>query len=137
VREGKTGKGSVTKKGDPFDLEGLRIDPSDVVLVPSAERAARRKQQFIKVPLAWFDRFGVINSAATLKVALHLLQLHFRDRGRPARLGNLALRLSGVSRAKKRRALVELERLGLISVERRPRKSPIVTVILEREDGCS
>ena len=85
--------------------------------------------------MVWFDRFDAISSGATLKVALRLLQLHFREHGRPVALGNLALRLSGVSRAKKRRALVELEGLGLVHVERRPRKSPIVTVILEPEDA--
>ena len=124
----------MTKKGDPFDLEGLRIDPSDAVLVPSADRP-RRKQQFIRVPLVWFDRLEVTNSAATLKVALRLLQLHFRDRGRPVQLGNLALRLACVSRKQKHRALVELAGLGLVHVERRPRRSPIVTVILEPERG--
>jgi hypothetical protein len=121
----------MTKNDDPFDLKGLRIDPSDAALVPSAERAARRKRQFIKVPQVWFHRLEATNSAATLKVALRLLQLHFRDHGRPAQLGNLALRLAGVSRMQKRRALVELEGLGLVHVKRRPRRAPIVTAILE------
>jgi hypothetical protein len=116
----------MTKKDDPFD--GLRVDET---LLPSAERAARRKRQFIKLPLVWYDQFKGIKNAATLMVALRLLQLHFRDRGRPIRLGNLALGLVDVSRSQKHRALIELERRGLVRVERRPRKSPIVTVILE------
>jgi hypothetical protein len=123
----------VTKKGDPFDLEDLRIDPSDAVLVPSAGRAARRKLQFIKMPLVWFDRLGSARNTATFKVALRLLQLHFRDRGRPVQLGNLALGLIEVSRKQKHRALMELERLGLVRIERRPRKSPIVTTILDQK----
>jgi hypothetical protein len=122
----------VTKNNDPFDLDGLRIDPDDAVLVPSAERAARRKRQFIKVPQVWFDRFEGLNGA-TQRVALRLLQLHFRDHGRPVRLGNLVLGLAGVSRMQKHRALVELEGLGLVHVERKPRKSPVATVILEPE----
>jgi hypothetical protein len=136
----------VTKNDDPFDPGGLRIDPRDETLAQkgderlkqraaAAERAARRERQFIKVPLVWFDRLEATNSAATLKVALRLLQLHFRDRGRPARLGNLALGLAGVSRKQKCRALVELEGLGLVHVERSPRRSPIVTVILKPNRG--
>lgn len=118
----------MTKKDDPFDLDGLRVDE---ILMPSAERVARRKRQFIKVPMVWYDRLGRTRSVATVKVALRLLQLHFRDRGRPVQLGNLALGLVDVSRSQKHRALIELEQRGLVRVERRPRKSPIVTVILE------
>jgi hypothetical protein len=126
---------------DPLDLKALRIDPRDLGLVqkgdarlvPSVARAARARRQFIKVPQLWLDRFKGINNAATLKVALRLLQLHFRDHGRPAQLGNLGLKTAGVSRMQKHRALVELEGLGLVHVERRPHTSPIVTVILEPE----
>ena len=130
----------MTKKDD-FDPEGLRIDPSNAQYVPKGDPRLetlvpsdeRRKRQFIKVPLVWFDRLGSTRSAATIKVALRLLQLHFRDRGRPIRLGNLALGLADVTPKQKNRALVRLEKLGLVRVERHPRRSPIVTVILEPE----
>jgi hypothetical protein len=88
---------------DPLDLKALRIDPrdpglvqkGDARLVPSVARVARARRQFIKVPQLWLDRFKGINNAATLKVAVRLLQLHFRDHGRPAQLGNLALKTAG------------------------------------------
>lgn len=96
-------------------------------------RRGPRKRQFIKVPLVWADRLGQARSAATFKVAHRLLLLHFRDRGRPVRLGSLALGPAGVSRPQKRRALIQLEKLGLVHVERQPRRSPIVTVILDPE----
>ena len=43
-------------------------------------------------------------------------------------LANGMLKIDGVSRASKWRALAELERRGLISIERRSRKSPLITV---------
>jgi hypothetical protein len=123
----------MTKNDDPFDLDGLRVNPGDATLMPSAERAARRKRQFIKVPLVWADRLGAVRRVATFKVALRLLRLHFRDHGQPVRLGNLALVLDNVSRRQKGLALAELERLGLVHVERRPRASPVVTAIVDPE----
>lgn len=114
--------------GDPFDVGNLRVDPGSLVL---ARRSQRRKHQFIKVPLVWADRLGTARYAATLKVAHHLLRDHFRGGGRPVPLANVALARSGVSRHQKWRALRELERLGLVRIESRARKSPIVAVIVE------
>ena len=64
-------------------------------------------------------------------VAFFLLYLHWQrgDRG-PIKLASGLLVMDGVSRTSKRRALKELENLGLITVERRSRKSPIVTIAL-------
>jgi hypothetical protein len=64
-------------------------------------------------------------------VAIRLLWLHFRDGGGPTVLGNLALRRAGISPKRKRFALSELERLGLVRVKRQARKSPIVTLIMD------
>ena len=127
----------MTFNEDPFDLAAFRIDPNDAKLVTVAhtQRAKRRKRQFIKVPMDWHIRLLRARNIAASKVGLHLLWLHFRDNGRPTRLGNLALALEGVTQKQKLRALDELERLGLISIERRRRRSPIVTVILEPEGG--
>jgi hypothetical protein len=46
---------------------------------------------------------------------------------------NGMLAIDGVGRKAKGRALDMLEELGLISVERRPHKSPIVTINTDRE----
>jgi DNA-binding transcriptional ArsR family regulator len=63
-------------------------------------------------------------------VALLLLYLHWQHGDRPIKLASGMLVLDGVSRNSKRRALIELENLGLITAERRSRKSPIVTIAL-------
>ena len=46
----------------------------------------------------------------------------------PVKLANRGLGLDGVSRFAKWRSLAELELLDLVTVERRPRKSPLVTL---------
>jgi hypothetical protein len=48
---------------------------------------------------------------------------------------NGVLKEKGISRWSKWRALNELERLGLITVERRKRKSPIIRLIVEDKPG--
>jgi hypothetical protein len=63
---------------------------------------------------------------STYRVALYLL-----DRatwGEQVALGNRVLEKRGVSRRSKWRALERLRQAGLIAVEHRPRKNPLVTV---------
>jgi hypothetical protein len=120
-----------------FDLEDLRYVPSSstapapggVNITP--KRA--RKGHFVKVPLEWMERLNSAHCVATAKVALHLLHQSFKDRRQAVRLASGVLALKGVSRDQKWRALAELEVLGLISVERRPRKSPIITLLYPAE----
>jgi hypothetical protein len=114
---------------------GRRIETVslDAPAVQSARRAVHREHQFIKVPVDWADKLGAAKNAATAKVALRILRLHFFSRGRPVELGNQALQKTGVSRMQKHRALAELEHLGLVRVRRRPLKSPIVTAILKQK----
>jgi hypothetical protein len=65
---------------------------------------------------------------ATYRVALHLLYRTWKEGNQSVTLPNRALVADGVSRWRKWDALRELERLGLIAVERRPRKAPRITI---------
>ena len=114
-----------------FDVEALRINPDKggaTTLKPKLPR--RRRGRFVAVPMAWVDRLATAKQTATSKVALRLLAMKWRS-GLTVKLANAALAEAGVTRKQKRGALLELERLGLVKVERRPRKSPRVTMILE------
>jgi hypothetical protein len=62
-------------------------------------------------------------------VACHILYEVWRNKGNPIKVPNGMLGRSGVSRFAKTRALKTLERLNLISVERRDRKSPIIRIL--------
>jgi hypothetical protein len=123
--------GVTNDDGAHANLKRCRLPDGMVVLerravVPAKWR--RRRHHFISVPMVWFERLEGA-SGQTYRIALHLLYLDWRARGEPIQLANGLLRIDGVSRYSKWRALDELERRGLIAIEPRPRRSPIVTLL--------
>ena len=92
------------------------------------KKLQRRRRHFVLVPMAWYERLAGA-SGQTYCVALYLLYLNWRTEGRPFQLANGLLQLDGVSRHSKWRALNELERRGLIAVERRRCRSPMVRLL--------
>jgi hypothetical protein len=118
-----------TNQKDSFDVNALRIDPADSAFVSKAggSRKAKWQRKFVRVPWAWVDRLKSTNRGSTYRLALLLIYEDWRTGGRPIRLSNTMLAEHGVTRKAKWRALRELEQLELVKVERRPRKSPIVT----------
>ena len=115
-------------KDDPFDLEKFRLSPEDVKAYADKAAPARRRsgREFTIVPRSWSDRLKGARLATTYKLAVYLLYHHWKT-GNPIALTNVALAGTGVTRRSKWRALCELERLGLVEVERRARRSPRVT----------
>jgi hypothetical protein len=99
--------------------------PIKSMVIESIRR--RQKTRFVKVPLLWMERLAHARQARTFKVALQLLYRHWKaGGGKPVVLPNAGL--IGVRRGTKWRGLVELEKLGLIAIQRRSRKSPLITV---------
>ena len=84
-------------------------------------------RKFVKFPRMWQARLAETRAeGSTYRVALYLLdQASF---SRKVTLSTARMRKIGVSRNGKRGALQKLRRAGLIEVEERQRKSPIVTV---------
>jgi hypothetical protein len=119
----------VKHEDDPFDLEKLRLRPEadeNWAVVPLKIR--RRRRHFVKVPWAWVEKLAEARYISTYRVALHVLYRDWETHGEAFTLSNGALAMEGVSRRQKWRALEELEGLGLISIERRRRKTPRITV---------
>lgn len=116
-------------KGDPFDIDDLRIDPTNSAFAGKTSRKVKWQRKFVRVPWIWIDRLKVVNRGSTYRVALLLTYEYWRNGGRPIRLSNAMLIGEGVTRRSKDRALRNLERLELIRVERHPRKSPLVTLM--------
>jgi hypothetical protein len=116
----------------PFDPDNFRLPdtpspdhfPETEAYVP--RKLPKRREQFIQLPWSWFEQLKG-TSGTTYHIALYLRYLHWKGNGAPIKLAN---GLDGVSRKSKWRALNELEERGLIAVERRPRKSPIVKLLL-------
>jgi hypothetical protein len=84
-------------------------------------------RKFTKFPKMWQQQLARVRaSGCTYRVALYLL-----DRAsfsKQVTLSTSTMRTRGVSRNGKRGALNQLQRAGLIAVEERPDKNPIVTV---------
>ena len=94
----------------------------------------RRRKRFVIFPQLWIERLASARHIATYRVALRVLQRNGQTRGKTFPVPN---NIEGVGRWAKSAALSELEQLGLICLERRERKSPIVTVLTmdARRDG--
>jgi hypothetical protein len=121
----------MTNKMDPFDLKNLAL-PSETVrerraVVP--RKIQKRQRHWVKVPWFWVEGLsGCTNKTCLL--ALHILYLNWKCKGGPIKLPNGMLKIGGISRQSKWRGLVELEKVGLVTIERRPNRSPIVRVNL-------
>ena len=125
----------MTDDNDTFDLESLRLSPEAVGkrAAGTPKRIRRRQQQFAKIPRAWVDAITPQRRDKTLAVVWHLFHEDWKQGGgRSIKVPNGMLAIDGVGRKAKWRVLNMLEGLGLITVEHRDRKSPIVTLNTER-----
>jgi hypothetical protein len=116
---------------DPLDLINLRLPDHMVPTVTVEPRSVlRRREKFAQVPWSWIEKLDGA-SGQTYAVALRLLFQHWKQGGEgPVKLPNGKLAFEGISRQSKWRALNDLEKRGLVIVERRTRKSPFVQVLL-------
>ena len=124
---------------DPIDIEALRIDPADPTFVPRGAGKTRGKKwekQFILFPWSWLDRLKAAGRGATWRLALILVYEYWRTGGRTIKLTNTMAAEVGVSPGAKGRALDDLEQVGLIEVEKRPNRSPLVTLRIKPPNSC-
>jgi hypothetical protein len=114
--------------GDPPDFADIALTDEQVKgLARVPRRIQKRRERFVMMPMAWRESLKGA-TGQTILLAVDLLYLGWRRRG-PITLANGMLRYDGISRQSKWRGLNELERRGLITVERRHRRSPIVTLL--------
>jgi hypothetical protein len=88
----------------------------------------KRREHFVKMPWTWVERLANA-SGKTWLLAACLRYRYWQTKGGPIKLANGMLQIDGISRRTKWRALGELERLGLIAVERRNSRSPIIRLL--------
>ena len=124
------------RKGDDSDLDELkrcRLDAEEYATrrIDSAIRK-RRRRRFIIIPEMWIERLEGTRHVSTYRVALRILQRNRQCEGQPFPLPN---NIGGVSRWAKSTALKELEKAGLVQLERRKRKSPLVTGVMLDEEN--
>lgn len=118
-------------KDDDLDLSKFVLPPEMITERRITVPRKIRHGHFVKVPCFWIERLARAHYTVTYRVALHLLYQHWKNRGRPISLANGILVMEGVARTTKWRGLRELERLELVTIERRPRRSPLVTLNVE------
>jgi hypothetical protein len=130
--------------GDPFDDPRWQEADADAK-TESSRQAERRKHagfSYKRLPDLWIERLREARCNATQKLAHHLLELDWRQYGRPFEegeqitLANSWLADIHVSRRDKGRALRELQDLGLIRVGLRSNKSPIVTLLNPQQQAA-
>jgi hypothetical protein len=121
------------REDDAFDPEKFRITPEQQAELGAASKPKpkRRRQdgKFVQFPELWRTQLCTIRAhGSTYRVAMHLLHEAWRTDNRAVKLTNVALAKVGVGREGKAIALRELRKTGLIAVEQRPSRNPVVTV---------
>jgi hypothetical protein len=116
--------------GGDLKLNDLKLPPEMMRERPIGmpQRIKKRHHIFVQVPLILVDKMVRHSRDKTFAVLCHLLHEDWKQGGGPIKVPNSFLKKLGVGRGAKSRALKKLESLGIISVERRDRKSPIVTI---------
>ena len=112
---------------DPFDLSRFAPSPA-MVGTAKPKRERRRDEGFVKTPWVHIKALAPHTTDKAWPVLMHILYEAWRNKGGPIKLPNGMLKRLGVSRDSKHLALRKLERIGVISVEWRDRKSPIITL---------
>src|SRR5262249_24771163 len=121
----------VKHEDDPFDLANLRLTHETAAAMGRTQSKRRSGEPSTKCPHRWETGLLKARRISSYRVALHLLYLHWKSNGRPIPLSNVALVAKGVTRQSKWNALIELASLGLIKIEKRPQKSPVIRMVVE------
>lgn len=120
-----------------FNLEDYRLS-RDVKMAPPKYKKVRRHKpgmNFLRgpIPLDWLTRATSLQGRA-LHVALALWFLAGVRKTWSVPLSNETAELFGVQRYAKYRALTALERAGLVTIQKKQGRSPIVTLLDIEED---
>jgi hypothetical protein len=116
---------------DGIDVEKLRVGPELMqrVLEQQDRKLMREgwQRNYTLVPREWELRLLEAKRISTYRLAHEILYLHWYGKGKPVTVSGKVARAVKISARSKWEALAELERLGLIEVDRKPRRSPRVT----------
>ena len=101
---------------------------------PPREAKPRRAPDFYRADLPWVHKAyaaALPKSLPTMMVALHVARkwMMRKPSDTTITVGNVTLKALGITRHVKGDALRRLEAAGLIRVQHRPRRSPLITVL--------
>jgi hypothetical protein len=89
-----------------------------------------KKDAFVKVPLWLAAAAAKATGDPAILVLAHMLHASWKAHSLTFRLSNSYLARNGVSRKSKSRVLRELEAAGLIRMEQKNGRSPLVTLVV-------
>jgi hypothetical protein len=90
----------------------------------------KQKDAFVKVPIWWGVEVAKATHSPGMLVAVELLYRSWKAKSLTFLFPNGSLKKHGVSRKTKHWKLRALEAAGLIAVERRHGKTPLVTLVI-------
>jgi hypothetical protein len=100
------------------------------IISSTPPRVAKRKAQFVRLPLVAVDIMAKTSKDKLMPIYCHVLYESWRTGGGPVTLANGFLEQQlGISPDAKIHALHRLKEAGLVSVDFRKNKNPIVTVL--------
>lgn len=118
------------------DIESFKLSPETVERLAKAKprleaKAKRQAKLFAMLPIDRFQKLAADTKSALLATVLELDRLVLNNYGRDntVALSNSRLQQLGVSRRSKYRALKLLEQCELVTVVRRGKECPSVTVL--------
>ena len=127
----------MTDDHDDIGIGGLRVDPAPMqqVLREQQARKSKRKEwqrHCTVIPRAWELRLLQAKRISSYCLAIELLYLHWYGKGKPVAVSSKVAKAAKLSARSKWNALNELVRLGLIEMDRKPRKSPRALLLRTR-----
>ena len=123
----------MTDDQDGINIRNLRVDPAQMqqALEQQARKSKRKEWQrlYTVIPREWELRLLEAKRISTYRLAIELLYLHWCGKGKPVTVSSKVAKAANLSARSKGNALAELERLGLIKMERGLRRSPRVVLL--------
>ncbi len=114
---------------EQIEFDRLKAEYYANVDAPNSRKRPKSKEHFAKITDIRFEKLMHIESGASIKIFIVLAYQSFKHWDRPFQISTDDFVKNGFSCATQKRALIQLERVGLISVKRRPPRPPVITVL--------
>jgi hypothetical protein len=122
---------------DPFSLENLKYDWESERGEERSGEPSERRVELSRSKAQWWDKayydacleIAKLARSPILAVVTVIRNRWKRSKGQPFSFGNVTMSGMGFDDMAKARALKQLEVAGFIKVERRLKKSPLITVL--------
>ncbi len=115
----------------PIDVERLRLQSTTTLSASRPPQRLRKGERFLKgpIPLSWLETAAAL-PGRSLHAGIALWYAAGLMRSNSVPLSNISGLRFGLDRNAKYRALSWLEKAGLVAVERKLGRTPVVTIVV-------